>query len=329
MLFAPAADLSALDEEPGVEWEFLASADPVLSAPLLDGFDALLHLTPTVNAESLERAERLAVLARSGVGLDAIDVAACTAAGVAVTITPGGVARPMASAAATLVFALAHRLTERNDAFHRGAWDEGRAGLVGTGLAGRVLGLIGFGRIGRELNRLLGPFDLRTIVSTPRLAEETAREHGVERADLETLLRESDFVVVACPLTAETFHLLDERRLALMKPTAFLVNVARGAIVDQRALGRALAAGRIAGAGLDVFEQEPIDAADPLVGTPNVIAAPHSLGYTDELLASCIGGACAAILAVARGEIPPHVVNEDVLESSTFRRKLRALAGPG
>jgi D-3-phosphoglycerate dehydrogenase len=142
-------------------------------------------------------------------------------------------------------------------------------------------------------------------------------------------MRESDFVVIACPLNSETFHLVDEPRLALMRPTSFLINVARGPIVDQRALVAALAEGRIAGAGLDVFEQEPVDPNDAIIGARNVIAAPHSLGYTDDLLRSCIRGACAAILDVACGRIPPHLVNPDVRESSPFRRKLRALAaGP-
>jgi phosphoglycerate dehydrogenase-like enzyme len=327
-LFSPAADLHDLEHENDVEWEFLAREEPVLSAGLIDGFDALLHLTPIVTAESLADAGRLVLIARSGVGVDSIDLEACTAAGVAVTITPEGVSRPMASAAVALILALAHRLTERNDAFHRVAWDEGRSGVIGVGLPGRVLGLIGFGRIGREVSRLLEPFELRTLVASPRLDEQTARDHGVEPVDLETLLRESDFVVIACPLNSETFHLIDEQRLALMRPTSFLINVARGPIVDQRALVAALAEGRLAGAGLDVFEQEPVDPNDGIIGARSVIATPHSLGYTDDLLRSCIGGACSAILEVAAGKVPPHLVNPDVLESNSFRRKLRALA-PG
>ena len=325
-LFAPAADLRALEVDGGVEWAFLPTSEPILTAPRLSGLDALLHLTPTVTAESLAGSERLALIARSGVGLDAIDLGACTAAGVAVTITPDGVSQPMASAAVTLLLALALRLLDRTDAFRRGAWDEGRAGLVGVGLPGRVLGVIGFGRIGREVNRLLRPFEMRTLVSTPRLDERTASEHGVEHVDLETLLREADFVVVACPLTPETFHLLDAERLGLMKQTAFLVNVARGPIVDQDALVAALEAGALAGAGLDVFEREPVDAAESIVGARNLVATPHSLGYTDDLLRSCIDGACAAILMVADGRVPRHVVNPEVLDSTVFQEKIQALA---
>jgi phosphoglycerate dehydrogenase-like enzyme len=325
-LFAPAADLGLLEQRRDIEWRYLQHAAPEVDAAHLADLDALLHLGPVVTEASLEGAACLALIARSGVGLDAIDLPACTAAGVAVTITPDGVPRPMASAAVALILALAHRLTERNDAFRRGAWDEGRAGLVGVGLRRRVLGLVGFGRIGREVNRLLRPFELRTLVATPRLDATTAREHGVERVELDTLLSEADFVVIACPLTQETMHLIDERRLGLMKRTAFLVNVARGPIVDEAALVAALDREQIAGAGLDVFEHEPVAPDDPVVGARNLIAAPHSLGYTDDLLASCIGSACASILAVADGDVPQHVANPDVLASATFRRKLRDLA---
>ena len=324
-LFAPAVDLRELEEHPEVVWSYLGRAEAVLSASLLDDLDALLHLTPAVTSASLEGATRLLLIARSGVGLDSIDLEACTEAGVAVTITPEGISRPMASAAVALILALAHRLMQRHDAFHRGAWDEGRAGVVGVGLSGRVLGLIGFGRIGQEVNRLLRPFGMRTVVSTPRLDHDIATTHGVEHVDLETLLRSSDFVVVACPLKPETVHLIDGPRLALMKPTAFLVNVARGAIVDQAALVDALESERIAGAGLDVFEHEPVGPGDDILGARNVIAAPHSLGYTDELLRSCIGGACSSILAVAGGRLPAHVVNRTVLTSDAFLRKVDAL----
>jgi len=134
------------------------------------------------------------------------------------------------------------------------------------GLTGRTLGVIGFGNIGRDLVRLAEPFEMRVLVTTPRLTAEEAARHGVERVELETLLAEADVAVVACPLKPETQHLLDARRLAPMKPTAFLINVARGPIVDQAALARALREGRIAGAGLDVFEREPVDRDDPLLG---------------------------------------------------------------
>jgi phosphoglycerate dehydrogenase-like enzyme len=324
-VFAPAADLGALERMPGVEWEFVREDPPELRPDLLSEYDALFHLSTRVSAASLEGVNRLLLLARSGVGLDFIDVPACTERGIVVTITPEPVARAMASAAVAFVLALSHRLVERNTLFHAGRWQEGRFGLLGMGLTRRTLGVIGFGRIGREVARLLAPWEMRTLVSTPRLSAAEAAAHRVEHVELDDLLREADVVVVACPLKPETHHLLDAGRLALMKPTAFLVNVARGAIIDQAALTAGLREGRFAGVGLDVFEQEPIDPADPLIGMENVLAAPHALGYWDDLFRGCVESACGAISDVARGRVPDHVVNPDVLESSLFREKLERL----
>lgn len=319
-VFAP-FDLSAL-EIGGVAWRFLPEDARPLTPGLLDGIDGLYHFSAPVTAESVEGVDRLAILARHGVGLDFVDVEACTARGIAVTITPGGVTRPMASAAATLVLALAHRLRERDRTLHDGDWGPGRFLPTGTGLTGRTLGVIGYGRIGRETVRLLAPWELDVLVTqrTPVAAR------GVSYVPLETLLAEADVVVVACPLTEETRGLLDARRLALMKPTAFLVNVSRGAIVDQSALIEALRDERLAGAGVDVVDPEPLPADDPLLELPNVVGAPHSLGYTDELLRGCVGAACDALLEVAKGRVPPDLVNRDVLDNPLFTAKLARFA---
>ena len=199
---------------------------------------------------------------------------------------------------------------------------EGRFEPTGAGLAGRTLGVIGYGRIGREVVRLLAPWGMRVLVTqrTP------VQEKGVSYVALEPLLEAADAVVVACPLTDETRGLLDDRHLRLIKRTAVLVNVARGAIVDQAALVDALQAGRSAGAGLDVFDPEPLPADDRLLTLPNVVGAPHSLGYTDELLRGCVEGACEALLAVASGREPPNLVNPDVLENQLFAAKLAGFA---
>ena len=325
LAFAP-FDLAALDVD-GVEWEFLPEDARPLTPALLRGYDGLYHFSAPVTAASLEGLDRLAILARHGVGLDFVDVDACTERGIAVTITPGGVTRPMASAAATLVLALSHRLRERDRALHAGDWDpEGRFLPQGVGLTGRTLGVIGYGRVGREVVRLLAPWEMRVLVTqrTPVAEEE------VEYVPLETLLAESDVVVVACPLTDETRGLLDAGRLGLMKPTAFLVNVARGAIVDQHALADALREGRLGGVGVDVVDPEPLPAGDPLLELPNVVGAPHSLGYTDHLVRGCVDGVCGALLAVAAGRIPPDVVNPAVLDNSLFTDRLaRIAAGQG
>ena len=323
LTFAP-HDLSALEVE-GVEWEFLAEDARPLTPDVLSGIDGLYHFSAPVTAASVEGLDRLAVISRHGVGLDFIDLEACTARGIAVTITPGGVTHPMASAAVTLVLALAHRLRERDRALHEGDWGEGRFAPLGRGLVGRTLGVIGYGRIGHEVVRLLAPWGMRVVVAsrTPRA------ETGVEHVGLEELLTKADVVVITCPLTSDTRGLLDARRLGLMKPSAFLVNVARGAIVDQRALAEALREGRLAGAGLDVIDPEPLPADDPLLALPNVVGAPHSLGYTDELLQGCIGGACDALLAVAAGVVPSDLANPDVLAIAAFTEKLAHFAARG
>jgi phosphoglycerate dehydrogenase-like enzyme len=320
LAFAP-LDLSRLEHE-GVEWAFLDEDARPLTPGLLAGLDGLYHFSAPVMEESLAGVERLAVVARQGVGLDFVDVAACTRRGIAVTITPDAVTRPMASAAAALVLAVAHRLAERNRALHAGDWHEGRFAPHGSGLTGRTLGVIGYGRIGRELIRLLAPWQMRVLATRRAPADEA----GVDLVDLETLLGAADIVVVTCPLTDETRGLLDARRLALMKPTAFLVNVARGAIVDQAALVAALQQGRLAGAGVDVVDPEPLPVDDPLLALPNVIGAPHSLGYTDELIESCVASVCASLLTVASGRVPPDLANPEVVENPLFTAKLARLS---
>ena len=305
-------------------WAFLEEDARPLTPRLLDGLDALYHLGTPVAEASLDGVERLAVIARLGVGLDFVDVAACTRRGIAVTFTPDAVTHPMASAAALLVLAVAHRLAERNRTLHSGDWGAGRFAPQGTGLKGRTLGLVGYGRIGHELVRLLTPWEMRVLVTR----RSPPSEPGVESVELEVLLRSADVVVVACPLTDETRGLLDARRLGLMKPTAFLVNVARGAIVDQPALVDALREGRLAGAGLDVVDPEPLPPDDPLLALPNVIGAPHSLGSTDDLLRDCVESVCSSLLAVAAGRVPPDLANPEVLDNPLFAAKLARFAAP-
>jgi len=191
---------------------------------------------------------------------------------------------------------------------------------MGMGLTGRVLGSIGLGNIGRELFRLAAPFEMRHIAHDPYVQPGTVP--GVELMDLETLFRTADFVVVNCALTAETRHLVNVERLSLMKPSAYLISTARGPIVDQTALTRALQAGQIAGAALDVFEQEPVDPADPILSLNNVIVTPHAFAWTDEWIRLTGRSALGGILDVAAGREPPNVVNREVLQTRLFQKKL-------
>ena len=293
----------------------------------LASYDAVLSLVPRVAAASLEGADRLCAVGRCGVGYDNVDLDACTAADVAVYITPNAVARPMGESIVLFVLAVSHRLVAKDRLVRQGCWAESQTPF-GKEPRGRVIGSIGFGRIAREALRLLRVFDPGEIlVHDPYCPDDAVREAGAEPLALEELLRRSDYVLVNCPLTPETRGLINRDTLALMKPTACLINTARGPIVDEDALADALEAGRLGGAALDVFGVEPMtDPEHRLLQLDNVIATSHSIGWTEELFRDMVREGCAGVGAIARGEAPPNVVNRDVLTRPGFRAKLRAAA---
>jgi D-3-phosphoglycerate dehydrogenase len=317
--------LARLDTAPGVAWEFLPENVAELTAAHAAQYDGLLVLAPRVTAATLAGQPRLAVVARFGVGYDNVDTKACTRAGVALTITPDGVRRPVAASVLTFVLALSHKLLIKDRLTRAGRWHE-KLDHLGMGLTGRTLGVIGLGNIGREVFRLAAPLAMRHLAADPLISASEAAAAGAELVSLDELLREADFVVICCALTDATRHLINASRLALMKKSAYLINVARGPIVDQRALTAALAAGQIAGAGLDVFDPEPIDPRDPLLALENVILAPHALCWTDECFAGNGQSAVSSLLETAAGRAPRHVVNRAVLESPLFQAKLRRFA---
>src|SRR5262245_10872763 len=321
----PDFDLKPLIEAPEVEVRYLAPADN-LSADQLADVDALILLTPRFTADSIHPDGRLAVVARFGVGYDNVAVDALTRAGIPLVITPDGVRRPVAVSIIALMLALTGKLAikdrltrEGPDGFNR------RSQHMGYGLVGRTLGSLGIGNIGAELFRLAKPFDMTFIAYDPFAAPATARELGVELVDLDEVFRRSDVLTVNCPLTDDTRHLVNARRLALMKPTAFLINTARGPIVDQQALTRVLAERRIAGAGLDVFEVEPPPADEPLLKLDNVIVTPHALCWTDQCFAGNGAADVRAVLDIRHGRVPRGVVNRDVLENELFKKRLERL----
>ncbi|HUE76284.1 MAG TPA: NAD(P)-dependent oxidoreductase, partial [Chloroflexota bacterium] len=257
---------------------------------------------------------------------DNVDVEALTNHDVMLAITPDGVRRPVASSIVLFVLALAHQLPAKERALRTAGW-HGPSTIIGVGLAGRVLGSIGIGNIGAEVFRLIKPFGMRFLAHDPYANPEVAAELGVELVDLDELLRQSDFVCINCPLSPATRGLVGERELGLMKPTAFLINTARGPIVDQSALYRALHERRIRGAALDVFEKEPIDSGDPLLSLDNLIVTPHAICFTDEVALGNGQSAIRAMLSVSRGDNPPHIVNREVLTRPGMRTKLARYAG--
>lgn len=310
-----------LFDEAGLQWEYIAENTPILEATQVKGYDALLVLGAGITTETFTGADKLAIIARFGVGYDKVDVPACTENGVLLTIAPDGVRRPVATSIMTFVLSLSHMLLIKDRLIRAGGW-RNTQNYRGMGLVGRTLGLVGMGNIGKEAFELAKPFGMRHITYDPYVTAAEAAEVGVELVDLDTLMRTADFVCVCCPLNDETRGLVDGRRIGLMKPTAYLINTARGPIVDQQALTEALQHRRIQGAGLDVFEQEPIDDNDPLLTLDNVIVTPHSICWTDECFDGNAKSACGSIIRVASGQIPPYVVNRDVIDSPKLRGKL-------
>ncbi|MDQ0471904.1 NAD(P)-dependent oxidoreductase [Labrys wisconsinensis] len=318
----PDFDLQPLIAAPGVEIAFLDSASPIRGEQLED-FDALILLAHRFGAESVPRSGRLSVVARFGVGYDTVDVEACTRAGIALVITPDGVRRPVAVSIITLMLALTGKLMVKDRLTRQAAAGFARrSDHMGVGLVGRTIGSLGIGNIGAELFRLLKPFDMRFIAHDPFADKALAAELGIELVGLEDVFRQADIVSVSCPLTPETRHLVNAERIGLMKPTAYLINTARGPIVDQKALTAALQAGRIAGAGLDVLEQEPPDPDDPILRLDTVILSPHALCWTDQCFAGNGAADVRAVLDVQHGREPRGVVNRAVLETPRWRERL-------
>jgi len=315
--------LGLLEAEPNVSYSYFTEHHAEATPQQVADIDAVITLYPQFNENNLRDAERLTLIARFGVGYDMIDVEACTRSDVILAITPEGVRRGMAEGSLTLMLALAKQIFPKSQLLRDGRWYESK-NVVGSNLTDKTIGTIGLGNIGEDLMKLVVPFHPTRLLSyDPHCPPDRAAALGVDLVDLGTLLRESDFVSIHCLLNDDTRALLGEPELSLMKPTAFLINTARGPIIDQRALTEALRKRQIAGAALDVFEIEPIDPHDPLLELDNVILLPHSVGATRELLLGNGRGACQAALDVCRGRVPQHVVNKEVLERPGLKRKLQ------
>jgi phosphoglycerate dehydrogenase-like enzyme len=321
-LVFPDIGLSLLEGIPRVAHEFVAEYRDEYSPQQLADYDVVISLKPKVTGQSLAGVSRLCAIGRCGVGYDNVDLDACTEHGIAVFITPAGVVRPVAESIVLLVLALSHHLVRKDRQVRRGLWAESNR-LLGREPRQRVVGTIGLGNIASEAIRLLRVFDVnRFLAFDPYVSPDRAAQLGVEAVTLEDLLRQSDYVLVNCPLNPQTRGLLGKPQFALMKPEAVLINTARGPIVEEGALIEALQTGRIAGAALDVFEKEPLSINSPLVAMENVILTSHSIAWTEELFRDMGRIDCQGALAIYRGEVPDHVVNPKVLNSPIFQQKL-------
>lgn len=295
-------------------------ADPSPAGLLLEiaTADALLVRMP-IAADAIRAGRRLRVVARHGVGLDYIPVDVCTELRIPVVYTPDANTESVAEHVVGTMIALAHQVVRADRAVRAGRWDE-RDRLTGFDIRGRTIGIVGVGRIGSRVAEICRcGFGMRVLGYDPHLEDKAIRDRGAEPRTLQSLLAHSDFVTLHTPSTPQTRHLIDAAAIAAMKPTACLINHARGALVDTEALSKALNEGRLCGAAVDVLETEPPPPALEFVQMENVIVTPHSAALTDEAMRRMGCDAGADILRVLRGEKPHACANPEVLSEATHR----------
>jgi phosphoglycerate dehydrogenase-like enzyme len=279
-----------------------ARRSPAEMIGLLDGVAGAIVSTDPFDADVLDRAHGLRVIARVGVGTDSIDVAAAARRGIAVCTTPGVNSASTADHAVALMLAALRRVPEHDRAVRAGAWPRTGAATPWE-LSGATVGLVGYGAIGRLVHRRLSGFPVRVLVCDP----DAAPGPGAEAVDLDTLLRTSDVVSLHVPLVAATRGLLDRERLARLRPGAVLVNTARGGLVDEDALADALQSGALRAAALDVLALEP-PGRSRLLGLPNVVLTPHTGGLSERSVREMTRRATDAVLAVLDGRVPEGIV---------------------
>jgi len=312
--------MALLESHATVEVHRLATPlpKPELMAQLGDKEALVCQLTQQVDAEVLTAGAKLRVVANVAVGYDNVDVAAATARGIAVTNTPGVLDETTADFTWALLLAVARRVVEADRLARSGEWKGWDLMLLlGADVHSKTLGILGLGRIGQRVARRARGFGMQVLYhDVSRLPDEMEREWGVEWAEMERLLHEADFVSVHVPLTGETRHLIGAGELRWMKPTAYLINASRGPVVDEAALVAALEQKKIAGAALDVFEDEP-RIHPKLLTMPNVVLAPHIASASVETRTRMAVMAAENAVAVLEGRRPPNLVNPEVFEKTT------------
>lgn len=267
----------------GQGYELVYAPGPLNSEELgavIPGFDAVIVGADDVTSEVLDKAEGLKVISMHGSGLDHIDVKSAQERGVAVRSVSGGNASAVADLTWGLVLSVARSIPQADRSVKNGMWQV----FIGTGVSGKTLGVIGMGSIGKQVLLRAAGFEMKLLAFDPHFDTEFGRNHGVSRCTLDSLLRQSDFVTVHVPLTRDTRHLVNQDNLSQMQPGSYVVNMSRGGVVEQGALLKAVEDGRIAGAALDVLEEEPPQPGDPILGQPKIITTPHMGGRTAEAL---------------------------------------------
>lgn len=310
-----------------IEYRFLEKIGRTITPEQIAEADGLVLLGMTADASTFANgAERLMAIARHGVGYDTVDLAACTANDVALVTTPPASRHPMAATSLAYMLALGKRLVWKDRLARRNRWND-PSKMDGDELQYKTLGIVGLGNIGREVVRLVAPFEMRVLGHDPYVPDEVFQSLGVERTPLPELFAQADFVAIHCALTPETRGMIDGALLGRMKPSAYLINLARGPIIVERDLVKALESRKIAAAAIDVFEEEPTPPDNALLEIDNVMLAPHSAGITRDFNRAMGTIDVEAMLACARGEAPQHVVNKDVLNRPGFLAKLARFRG--
>ncbi|HEV2284073.1 MAG TPA: D-glycerate dehydrogenase [bacterium] len=291
-------------------------ARDVLLREVVDADGVICLITEKVDAEVIDRMAHCRVIAQVAVGYDNIDVASATRRGIFVTNTPGVLTETTADMGWAILMATARRVVEGDKFTRSGRWKTWEImGFTGQDVHGATLGIVGMGRIGYAIARRATGFAMPVLYNNrTRLPEAQERLVNARHVSLDELLAQSDFVVISCALTPETRHLISERELGLMKRTAALVNIARGPIVDQRALYRALVDNKIWAAGLDVFEREPVPMDEPLLKLDNVVLPPHLGSASVATRIKMATLAAENCLFGVRSEVPPNAVNREALE---------------
>lgn len=295
--------------ETGTEIEFLKYAPDV---------DGILTNWAKVTTDVVKAAEKCQVIGRYGVGLDNIDVVTATSLGMVVFNVPTYCLEEVSDHAMALVLAMARKVPRLNNEVKNRSWDR-NIGPQMYRIRGQKLGIIGFGKIGQLIVPKAKGFGMEVLAYSPSLTDTVAKVYGVKNVDFEELLTESDFITIHCPLVPETSNLINADALSKMKSTAYLINTARGGVVDHNALFHALQENWIAGAGLDVLPDEPPAADFALLDLDNVIITPHAAFWSDESINDLQISAARGVLEVLTGKIPDAIVNPEVLQSTNQR----------
>ena len=317
--------LSEFEAQPQIEHGTFVEHRQQIGPDQIADAQGVVVLTPAVTAESLSRSDNLIAIGRFGVGYDTVDVQACTDNDVVLYITSGAVDRSVAEATVGWMIALTHHVRAKDNLLRAGQWNR-RTGYMGGELRDRTLGLVGMGGIGRAVVRLLRGFEMnQPLVFDPYIDSAAAKEMGVRLVELGELMKAADIVSVHCPLNDSTRDLIGAEQIELMKPTSYLLNTARGGIVNEDALYRALQTNRIAGAALDCFVGEPITMPHRFGELENVLLAPHCIAWTDEMFRDIGHAACRGMVDLSLGRQPNGVINREVFEHDSFQKKWKRM----